>query len=1518
MASSTSSSVTKTVVILDTPTDWHEWLFFVEKKAHEANIAEHINISTETGPTALKEPTRPSYQDVKEGATKLTELGPVELSMYNILRDEYKTDLSSYEKKRKALIELVDLILSTISRQNLTYVLDKKTPWEMLTALKLRVAPTDRVRKLELIRQYQELKKAPRSQYIDGWLLKWEKTYTEAEKLALPDVQDDRATYDFLLAVKSIDSVYAATHEVLLNEKLKTKEKLPTVHEAIADFRNHLRLNRAADKSYSHSAFATYNGEAQNQPKEQQNSMPGAWSKPCLCDEIHRFSKCPYLVEKARKIGWIANPTIQQKIDEKLATDQPIREAVERAREYARNPSKFHKGAQNRSPQTKKKDENVKPSNLEENSLSTHGGFAVGQLTYKLQNCWTLDSAADIHVCNNSSRFKFERAAGEKELLFAGKEAYEIQAYGTVDLAVKTPQGTAKITLLNVAFVPGFLTNLVALRRFTEKGVHWDTQKRHLHQNGKTFCYVDSVDDHWVLEKHPISPSSAFAASTAPRPIYAASESTWHAVLGHPGPQALSHLENASTGAKITEKGTELAKCEPCRLSKAHKMISRRPEKEDPAESPLARISYDLISLNEAYNGDKWVSHFTCNYTTMDFVYTHSSKGDAVSIIREFLNMAQNRYGHKIRYFRTDGERALGHKFDDLMTVHGITTERSTPDTPAQNGAAERSGGVIITKARSMRIAASLPSDLWPEIVKTAGYLNNRTPKRQLDWKTPFEALTKQKPCLSHLHVYGCRAYALDKHIPRKEKLWPRAHIGYLMGYESTNVYRIWVPSQEQVIRTRDVTFNETLFYDSSELDLGHILLDKTVRLLEMLELPDSMSEHSENAVEEAVDNPTPISDVVDTISSAETQKNSSISKSADVEKLYTPDSSNPIQLRTPEPTPPPSHAPHDEPPIPVEGSASITKLPTVNTTPTAEFDTQNILPEGSKRTRKSTRKSAYATALTRTTELEAFHSAFTTGLLSSTQKSSRHRDTMPTEPHTWKQMLDHPYSEEFHQAAKAEIQGLENRGTFKYVQKSSISAPKIPLLWVFKYKFDSNGFLVKFKARICVRGDLQYTEQDTYAATLAARTFRALISVTAAFDLEIRQYDAVNAFTNSTLNEEIYCQAPEGFERVGYCWLLLRALYGLKQSPLLWYTDFTEAIEELGLRVVPSVNCLMTNEFLTLFFYVDDIVIICAKHNLSALRVFEKALFQRFEMRSLGELSWFLGIRVIRDRPARKIWLCQDSYIEKVATRFNLATNSSSTAPYTPISTSELLPNEGTATAQQIYAYQQRVGSLNFASVISRPDISFTVSKLSQFLRNPSSIHLKAANRAISYLYRTRTYAIEFSGHPGSDIFVCSSDASFADDPTNRRSSDGYLFQLYGGAIDWRAARQKTVTTSSTEAELLSLSYAAKEVMWWSRFFTAIRFNTEEEVSIACDNRQTILLLQKKAPKLNTKLRHVDIHQHWLRQEAQANRIKLRWIPSADMPADGLTKALTEQKHVAFLKQLNLIDISKSALVPE
>lgn len=199
-----------------------------------------------------------------------------------------------------------------------------------------------------------------------------------------------------------------------------------------------------------------------------------------------------------------------------------------------------------------------------------------------------------------------------------------------------------------------------------------------------------------------------------------------------------------------------------------------------------------------------------------------------------------------------------------------------------------------------------------------------------------------------------------------------------------------------------------------------------------------------------------------------------------------------------------------------------------------------------------------------------------------------------------------------------------------------------------------------------------------------------------------------------------------------------------------------------------------------------------------------------------------------------------------------------------------EITANENHATAQEIHTYQSKIRSINFAAISTRPDVAFTASKLSSFLQNPSYRHLYLAQRVLAYLGGTKQHSLVFSGYQQSSpqVFTISSDASYGTDPETRRSYQGYLFTLFGGPVDWKAAKQSTVTTSSIEAELLSLSDTAKQALWWDRFFSAIHFSPGHSTSIQYDNRQTIRLLEEKASKLITKLRHVDIHNHWLRQE--------------------------------------------------
>jgi hypothetical protein len=461
-------------------------------------------------------------------------------------------------------------------------------------------------------------------------------------------------------------------------------------------------------------------------------------------------------------------------------------------------------------------------------------------------------------------------------------------------------------------------------------------------------------------------------------------------------------------------------------------------------------------------------------------------------------------------------------------------------------------------------------------------------------------------------------------------------------------------------------------------------------------------------------------------------------------------------------------------------------------------------------------------------------------------------------------------------------------------------------------------------KARLVVRGDLQDDWGDTYAATLAARVFRFLMGITAAFDLIAYQYDVLNAFLNAPLDRKLYARAPEGFEHdLGKLLELRRALYGLKDAPLLWYNHLKQTLKKLGLEPVEGVQCLFTSEKLIVFFYVDDIVVLVHPSHLSHHARFEQELKKEYEIRSLGELRWFLGIRVLRNKPNKRIYLVQDSFINKVASKFEIESYSNR-GTGAPLAEDYLEASTEPHNDRRTRTYQQLVGSLAYISVFTRPDVARAHSVLARHLQNPGQKHLSAAYQVWRYLIRTKYLAISASGDTPQNsyyltkpqearddlVFYGASDAAFADDP-ERKSSQGYLFSLYGLPIDWKATVQRSVTKSTTEAELLALSLAGSELIWWKRLFKRVNFALGIRPTLFCDNQQTVGIINKAEDRLNTKMRHVDTHQMWLRQEAGAGRLQVSWMATNQMPADGLTKSLSRQKRSTFVEQLGLVDIS-------
>jgi hypothetical protein len=169
---------------------------------------------------------------------------------------------------------------------------------------------------------------------------------------------------------------------------------------------------------------------------------------------------------------------------------------------------------------------------------------------------------------------------------------------------------------------------------------------------------------------------------------------------------------------------------------------------------------------------------------------------------------------------------------------------------------------------------------------------------------------------------------------------------------------------------------------------------------------------------------------------------------------------------------------------------------------------------------------------------------------------------------------------------------------------------------------------------------------------------------------------------------------------------------------------------------------------------------------------------------------------------------------------------------------------------------------------------------------------------------------------HAG-EALVIASDASFADDAETRRSSQGYVMTLFNGPVVWKAGLQDTVTTSTTEAEILSLERTAKESYALDRLLRDISLDLGP-LKIYCDNLQSIRLVVEDNQRITTKLRHVDIQNMWLKQEFKKGRFLVEYLQTDQMPADGLTKALSRSKFEHFRSMLNLIDIKREVSIEE
>ncbi|KAL6290819.1 hypothetical protein ACE6H2_008329 [Prunus campanulata] len=334
----------------------------------------------------------------------------------------------------------------------------------------------------------------------------------------------------------------------------------------------------------------------------------------------------------------------------------------------------------------------------------------------------------------------------------------------------------------------------------------------------------------------------------------------------------------------------------------------------------------------------------------------------------------------------------------------------------------------------------------------------------------------------------------------------------------------------------------------------------------------------------------------------------------------------------------------------------------------------------------------------------------------------------------------------------------------------------------------------------------------ETFSPVAKLTTVRVLLSLAAAKGWCLQQLDVNNAFLHGDLHEEVYMQLPPGYHGKGGNMVcrLNKSLYGLKQASRCWFAKFSKALLDAGFSQSKADYSLFYRHkgksSIFLLVYVDDIII--TGTDAATISIIKNLLHQRFHLKDLGDLKYFLGIEV--SRSSKGLYLSQRKYALDILKDSGLI---GARPTFFPMEQNLKLNNEDGELLHNPETYRRLVGRLIYLT-ITRPDIVHTVHILSQFMQSPRTTHKDAADRLLRYL----------KGTPGQGILLSSSnnfqlraycDSNWASCPMTRRSTTGYFVLLGESPISWKTKKQDTVSRSSAEAEYRVMAMATCELQW-------------------------------------------------------------------------------------------------------
>ncbi|KAM2657198.1 hypothetical protein EV1_012593 [Malus domestica] len=492
--------------------------------------------------------------------------------------------------------------------------------------------------------------------------------------------------------------------------------------------------------------------------------------------------------------------------------------------------------------------------------------------------------------------------------------------------------------------------------------------------------------------------------------------------------------------------------------------------------------------------------------------------------------------------------------------------------------------------------------------------------------------------------------------------------------------------------------------------------------------------------------------------------------------------------------------------------------------------------------------------------------------------------------PNTYLQASKHPH---WRQAMQEEFNALLSTGTWSLVP-SQPSQNLVGCKWVFRIKRNPDGTIARYKARLVAKGfhqqhGLDYTE--TFNPVAKPVTIRLLLTLAAQFDWFLNQLDVSNAFLHGDLFESVFMVQPSCFEdptKPTHVCRLHKSLYGLKQAPRAWYEKLYSALSSLGFHGSQNDHSLFVKKDPTLVFilvYVDDILV--TGPDARACQATISQLSALFPIKDLGPLHYFLGLEI--HRSSSGIFLSQTKYILDLLQKSKM---DGAKPCATPLSTSPL--DHASPFLSDPTEYRSLVGGLQYLTW-SRPDLSFAVNLVCQFMHQPRESHLQTVKRILRYLKGTLELGLWFSKTPTPLSINAFSDADWAGCSLDRRSTGGFCIFLGTSLLSWSAKKQPTVARSSTEAEYRSLANSAAELTWICKLLIDVGLTLPSPPKLWCDNISAMHLA--KNPVFHARTKHVELDYHYIREKVLSNALSVHFICTQDQLADICTKPLSKAR---------------------